>query len=96
MKVNVNIKIRNVEIKDLSMKEIRELRDLLDDIVGKRDIDYVPYPCPVYPAYPERPWYPYWVVTTTPTTSGSSFTSGGSCSGKDTVTYNITYAGSST
>lgn len=60
MEVKVTIKVKNIEIKDLTLDEVKELRDILSKIVDKDTIkekEYIPYPYIVEP-YPCRWWKP--------------------------------------
>lgn len=62
MEVKIKLKIKDVEI-ELNRKEAKELKDILNDLVG-REKEYIPYPEP-YPVYP-NPWYPVydkWEIT---------------------------------
>ena len=76
MEIKVTIKIKDVEIKDLTLDEIKELRDVLAKIVDSekgiiKEKEYVPFPIYV----PEQPYgiepythrYIYWqpIITTT-------------------------------
>lgn len=56
MEIKLNLKIRDTEIKDLSLDEIKELRDILDKLVTKEK-EYIPYnPYPVYIPSVWRDW----------------------------------------
>jgi len=78
MEIKVTIKIKDIEIKDLTLDEIKELRDILAKIVDSekgiiKEKEYVPFPIYV----PEQPYwiephihrYIYWqpIITTTGT-----------------------------
>jgi hypothetical protein len=57
MEIKLNLKIRDTEIKDLSLDEIRELRDILNKLITK-EREYVPYYpyCPVHIPTVWEPW----------------------------------------
>ena len=47
MEVKVTIKVKGVEIKDLTLDEVRELKEVLAKIVDKKEEvikEYIPYP----------------------------------------------------
>ena len=64
--VTVNIKFGDVELRELTLEQARELRDILDSVVGARPSvierrEYVPCPMPVYPGPPPTYWRPTWI-----------------------------------
>lgn len=70
--LSVTLKFRGVTIEGMTVEELRELRDLLDQIVGVKRVIERKY----VPVAPYRPWYepvvtysPYWTITDT--TSGT-------------------------
>lgn len=60
--ITATIKFRGVTIEGMSIQELRDLRDVLNQLVGKEK-EYVPYPQP-YPVYPIHPYQPTWITTT--------------------------------
>lgn len=55
--ITATIKFRGVTIEGVTVAELRELRDVLDQLVGERVVErkeYVPY----------YPWQPTWITTT--------------------------------
>lgn len=52
MEIRIKIKVKDVEI-ELSQAEAKELRDILNDLVGKETITIYPWIYPVYPTYPQ-------------------------------------------
>lgn len=65
--ITATIKFRDVTIENMTLDELRALRDELNKIVGGEK-EYIPYPQP-YPVYLEQPWQwqPYWVTVSTGT-----------------------------
>lgn len=56
-KITATIKFRGVTIEGVTVEELRELRDVLNQLVGERVVErreYVPY----------YPWHPTWITTT--------------------------------
>lgn len=62
--ITATIQFRGVTIEGMTVEELRELRDVLNQLVGQKE--YVPYPQP-YPVYPTWP-YGTWCITTTSNT----------------------------
>jgi len=64
MEARLKLKIKNTEI-ELSMDEVKELKDLLEKITGKKEVEKViEKEKTIYPWYPyyEYP-YKYWKIT---------------------------------
>jgi len=87
MDLKVKIKIKDVEI-ELDKKELKELKDILEDLFSEKKIGYVPYPYypTYYPTYPYYRTYPYWEVTYGSITYSNKTTCGGD--GNYTIKYN--------
>jgi len=72
MEFKIKLKIKDVEIDSLNLDELRELKNLLDDLLNaKKEVvkekEYILYPM-IYPTIPyyDEPYYkryPYWEVT---------------------------------
>lgn len=70
--ITATIRFRGVTIEGMTITELKELRDMLDTLVGKEK-EYIPYPQP-YPVYPAYPWYSpnhLWVSTSSNTSGGT-------------------------
>lgn len=72
--ITATIKFRDVTIENMTLDELRALRDELNKIVGGKE--YIPYPQP-YPVYPSQPWTPYWVTVSGNTVATDKITLGG-------------------
>lgn len=58
--IMTTIKFRGVTIENITVEELRQLRDALNELVG--DWGYVPAPYPQpYPVYP--PYSPVWITS---------------------------------
>ena len=73
----VRIKVGDVDI-EMSLKQAKELHEMLDDLFGKevkivRDTQWIPYYPPIYPS---RPWYG-WEITWDDTTTCGDLPNGG-------------------
>ena len=63
-KISIKLKVNDVTI-ELTVDEAKRLADTLNELVGKKEKEYIPYPAyPTYPTYPYR-WAPYWTWHTT-------------------------------
>lgn len=59
--LSVTIKFRGVTIEGMTVEELRELRNVLNELVGDKDYVPVPYPQP-YPVYPWNPYQQVWIT----------------------------------
>ena len=70
----VEVKIK-IDGKEYSLEEAREIYNELDNILGQKTKEYIPWPYRE-PYYPKQPWYEYpqWVTdrTTIPTYTTTS------------------------
>lgn len=80
--ITATIKFRGVTIEGMTVEELRQLRDVLNELVGSNDYVPVPYPQP-YPVYPSYPYSPIWITSSGSTnvirtdgTTAGSFTIG--------------------
>ena len=60
--ITATIKFRGVTIEGMTVEELRQLRDVLNELVGDKDYVPVPYPQP-YPIYPSSPYSPVWITS---------------------------------
>lgn len=78
MEIKIKLKVKNVDI-ELSLEEIKELKEILEKITGKeiiREKEYIPYYPYVIEPYPYRPWkhWESWITWKT-TTGGDTMES---------------------
>ena len=64
MELKVTIKVKGVEVKDLTIEEVKELRDILDKIVTKPKEIVVKEIIKEIPVYRYWDWYPNYPTTT--------------------------------
>lgn len=87
--ITATIKFRDVTIENMTIEELKALRDVLNTLVGDEK-EYVPYPQP-YPVYPSQPW---WMTTSSSTltlsgNAGISFGDGTHMQASDNVHYTL-------
>lgn len=75
--ITATIKFRGVTIEDLTLQEMKELRDILNGFVGEKVTErVVERHHDHYPYYPSRPWYTGVTWTVSPSTSGDKLVLG--------------------
>jgi hypothetical protein len=71
MEIKINLKLKNDVSVELTGDEAKELYEFLDNIYGKKNQPYYPYPIII-----ERPWKWWEPIITYYNTDGTSYTSG--------------------